>query len=166
MAKYSTGGVGSGPSGACELCGAEGRSLETTTVAGAELDVCSECRKHGEGSKQGSSSNPEGQRSEQTRRRKAARNAARMDDARSVDTDFESGTDYEDDPLPYLVDGYGAALEEARQAAGLRIDELAADLGVEEDDIVAVEQGRAARANVGGSLVEALEEALDVDLAE
>lgn len=162
MAKYSTGGVGGDSGGACELCGAEGRSLDTVTVAGAQLDVCSDCRKHGDGP----GADPNEAKEERERRRKAAQNAARIDDARSVDTDFEKGTDYEDDPLPYLVSGYGPALEEARQDAGLRIDELAAELDVDEDDVVAIEQGRAARANVGGSLVEALEDRLGVELID
>ena len=165
MAKYSTGGVGGDSSGACELCGAEDRTLETATVAGAQLEVCSECAQHGENSGGGSGDGDSG-RGEQDRRRKAARNAARIDDARKVDTDFEEGTDYEDDPLPYLVSDYGSALEAARQDAGLRTDELAAELDVDEADVIAVEQGRAARANVGGSVVEALEDRLDVELAE
>ena len=164
MAKYSTGGVGGDSSGACELCGAEDRDLETATVAGAELEVCPECARHDEDA--GKSSGDDGGRDERDRRKKAARNAARLDDARKVDTDFEEGTDYEDDPLPYLVSDYDAALEAARQEAGLRADELAAELDVEETDIIAVEQGRAARANVGGSVIEALEERLDVELAE
>ena len=113
MAKYSTGGVGGDSSGACELCGAEDHDLETATVAGAQLEVCSECAQHGEDSGGGSGDSG---REEQDRRRKAARNAARIDDARTVDTDFEEGTDYEDDPLPYLVSDYDAALEEIGRA--------------------------------------------------
>ncbi len=159
MAKYSTGGVGGDASGVCELCGADGRSLETATVAGAELEVCGECARHGEDD--GGDDDRE-----RERRQKAARNAARMDDARTVDTDFEEGTDYEDDPLPYLATGYDETAAAARQDAGLQLDELAAELDVDEDDLVAVEQGRAARANVGGSVIEALEERLDVDLVE
>lgn len=167
MAKYSTGGVGGDASDVCELCGADGRSLETATVAGAELEVCGECARHGENDGgAGAGADGDGDDRGQERRRNAARNAARMDDARSVDTDFEEGTDYEDDPLPYLATGYGETVAAARQEVGLQPDELAAELGVAEDDLVAVEQGRAARANVGGSVIEALEGRLDVDLAE
>jgi ribosome-binding protein aMBF1 (putative translation factor) len=168
MAKYSTGGVGGDSSGACELCGAEDRSLETATVAGATLEVCSECAHHGE---DGGGSGDEGGgsgggRSEQERRKKAARNAARLNDAREPTTDWQEGTDYEDDPLPYLVADYGDVVADARQDAGLQHDELAAELDLEEGDLVAVEQGRAARANVGGSVVEALEERLDVEIVD
>jgi ribosome-binding protein aMBF1 (putative translation factor) len=167
MAKYSTGGVGGDASDVCELCGADGRSLETATVAGAELEVCGECARHGENDGGAGADAGEGDDDrEQERRRNAARNAARMNDARSVDTDFEEGTDYEDDPLPYLAAGYGETVAAARQEVGLQLDELAAELSVAEDDLVAVEQGRAARANVGGSVIEALEGRLDVDLAE
>ena len=160
MAKYSTGGVGGDSGGACELCGAEGRSLQTATVAGAQLEVCSECAEHGESGSRG-----DGDRARQ-RRRKAAQNAAKLDDARSAETDWESGTDYEDDPLPYLVRGYGERVEAARQAAGLQIEELAADAGIDADDLVAIEQGRAARASVGGAAIGALEERLGIELAE
>ena len=162
MAKYSTGGVGGDASDVCELCGADGRSLETATVAGAELEVCGECARHGENDGSGGADAGGDDDREQERRR----NAARMNDARSVGTDFEEGTDYEDDPLPYLAADYGETVAAARQEVGLQLDELAAELGVAEDDLVAVEQGRAARANVGGSVIEALEGRLDVDLAE
>lgn len=162
MAKYSTGGVGGESSGACELCGAEDRSLETTTVAGATLEVCSECRKHGDRAEP----DPEEQQRDRKRRKETAQNVARLEDAKAADTDWEEGTEYEDDPLPYLVDGYGSVLEAARQEAGLQTDELADEMGADEVDIVAVEQSRAARAGVGGSLIEALEDRLDVELAE
>ena len=172
MAKYSTGGVGGDSSGACELCGAEDRDLQSTTVAGAKLDVCRECAKHGEGQDRSGGGGGGGSQGrgrdgdEPNRRKKAAQNVAKLDDARKVETDFEEGTDYEDDPLPYLVRGYGDVVEEARQDAGLQTDELAAELDLDEDDVVAVEQGRAARANVGGSVIEALEERLGVELAD
>jgi ribosome-binding protein aMBF1 (putative translation factor) len=162
MAKYSTGDLGGDSGGACELCGAEGTSLETVIVAGAELEVCSDCAKHGEGGSGGTEKTDR----EQDRRKKAARNTAKLADASAADTDWEDGADYDDDQLPYLVSGYGPLVEEARQDAGLQLEELAAELGVDEDDLVAVEQGRAARANVGGSIIEALEERLDIALAD
>jgi ribosome-binding protein aMBF1 (putative translation factor) len=166
MAKYSTGGIGGDSGGSCELCGKETTDLRTASVAGASLEVCGECARHGEGAntdREGRNTRDE----ERNRRRKAARNVARLDDARKGDPErWEEGADYEDDPLPYLVRGYGERLETARQEAGLRTDELAGELGVDEADIVAVEQGRATRAGVGGSLVEALEERLNVELAE
>ncbi|MCY4729071.1 transcriptional regulator [Natronomonas gomsonensis] len=165
MAKYSTGGVGGDSSGACELCGAEDRDLQTATVAGARLEVCSECAQHGEEPNRGGTSG-QSREDEPNRKKKAAQNVAKLSDAQKVDHDWEEGTDYEDDPLPYLVRGYGDVLEDARQDAGLQTDELAAELEIEEDDIVAVEQGRAARANVGGSVIEALEERLGIELAE
>jgi ribosome-binding protein aMBF1 (putative translation factor) len=169
MAKYSTGGVGGDSGGACELCGAEDRSLETATVAGAELQVCSECARHGDdggsGGSGGATSGGDG-REETNRRKKAAQNMAKLDDAQKVNSDWQEDTEYEEDPLPYLVRGYGDRAEQARQDAGLQTDELAEELGVDEEDIVAVEQGRAARAGVGGSLIEALEAELGIELAD
>ena len=180
MAKYSTGGLGGDSGGACELCGAEDATLRTETVAGATLEVCGSCAKHSDRASSGSgpgggrsggpsgghSSGGSGQEDERKRRKRAARNIAKLRDAQDVETGFEEGTDYQDDPLPYLVRGYGGIVEEARQEAGLRTDELAEKLGVDEEDLVAVEQGRAARASVGGSTVEALEEYFDVELIQ
>ncbi|MFC7154404.1 transcriptional regulator [Halomarina halobia] len=171
MAKYSTGGVRSGESDACELCGAEGKSLESAHVAGAVLQVCPDCRRHGrdersrgDGQHHDSDDRDSGGRD---RKRRAVRNAARLADARKGDSArWEQGTDYEDDPLPYLVRGYGDRLVEAREDAGLTAAELADEIGVREADVVAVEQGRATGADVGGSLISALEERLNVELAQ
>ncbi|MFP4627344.1 MAG: multiprotein-bridging factor 1 family protein [Natronomonas sp.] len=163
MAKYSTGDAGGDSGGACELCGAEDHDLRTVTVAGAKLEVCSQCAHHGDEDETGADTD---RAEERKRRKKAARNVARLDDSRKVDPNWEEGADYESDPLPYLVSSYGEVLENARQEAGLRPDELAAELDLPEDDVIAVEQGRAARAGVGGSVIEALENYLDVELAE
>lgn len=164
MAKYSTGGVGGDAGGACELCGAEGSDLSTETVAGARLQVCPDCARHGESEGAGGDG---GTDRETDRKRQAAQNTARIYDASKGDaTHWEEGADYEDDPLPYLVRGYDERLREARQVAGLQPDELAEELDLEEDDILAVEQGRAARAGVGGSVLRALEAHLEVQLVE
>lgn len=172
MAKYSTGGVGSGDSGSCELCGAEGRSLKRERVAGAVLEICGECReRHGEGGKRdrsgGGRGGGQGGDGEESRKLRAVRAQARMHDARKGDASrWEQGADYEDDPLPYLKRGYGDLVEEARRDAGLQTDELAGELGVDEADIIAVEQGRANSAGIGGSLITGLEERLNVKLVE
>lgn len=170
MAKYSTGGGSSGESASCELCGAEGVDLQSATVAGAKLDVCGDCAQHGETDKRGSSGGGGGSRDdgERDRKRRAAQNAARMSDAAAGDSTHweEEGTNYDDDQLPYLVAGYGDRLTEARQNAGLQLDELAAELETDESTLLAVEQGRATQAGVGGSLIGKLEQRLDVELAE
>ena len=172
MAKYSTGGGGGGGDGeSCELCGRDSTNLRTANVAGAELLVCADCAPHGESDGRdgrGGSRSGGGQDGEPNRKKRAAQNAARIYDAgRGDSTHWEKeGTDYEDDRLPYLASGYGERAEAARQEAGLTAEELAAELEVDEDDILAVEQGRAARAGVGGSVVRTLEERLGVALAE
>ncbi|MWG36077.1 helix-turn-helix domain-containing protein [Halomarina oriensis] len=171
MAKYSTGGVGSRDSDSCELCGAEGRSLEAVNVEGAVLQVCSDCQRHGSSESRGSGGSRSGDRStgdeDRDRKLKAVRAQARMDDARKGDSKrWEEGADYEDDPLPYLVKGYGDVVVEAREERDLSTADLAGDVGVREADLVAVEQGRATSAGIGGSVIEALEERLGVRLAE
>ncbi|EMA64406.1 helix-turn-helix domain-containing protein [Halorubrum kocurii] len=183
MAKYSTGGGGGGDDGdACELCGRETTDLKRATVAGAKLLVCSDCRPHddagnapgGRGGSRGGSSggSPGGAGSESTgtesRKKEIARKQAKMYDSATGDSKHweEGGTNYESDRLPYLVSGYGDDVAAARQDAGLTVEELAAELEVDEDDLFAVEDGRAATAGVGGSVVRALEERLDVDIVD
>jgi ribosome-binding protein aMBF1 (putative translation factor) len=165
MAKYSTGGAGGSAGGSCELCGAEGEDLRTANVAGAQLEVCSDCARHDE-TKGGSSDDSD--RSERDRKRRAAQNTARMDDARKGDSSHweKEGTNYDDDQLPYLVPDYGKRLTEARQDAGLQLEELATDLDIEQSDLLAIEQGRATQAGVGGSVVAKLEDRLGIELAE
>jgi len=140
--------------------------LTEVSIAGAQLRVCTECAKHND------NAHTEQKRTEnvteQERKRRAARNAAQMRDRASGDSRHweEEGTSYDDDPLPYLVSGYGDRVETARQEAGLQRDELAAELDLTETELLAIEQGRATRSGVGGAAIEALEDRLGVTLAE
>ena len=172
MPKYSTGGGGGGGDGdSCELCGRSTGDLSRANVAGAQLLVCTDCAPHDDSPATRGSSGPgaSGQEGddEPSREKRAAQRQARLyDQTRSDASHWESGTDYEDDRLPYLVSDYGGVAEAARRDAGLTVEELASELDVEESDVDAVEQGRATRAGVGGSVVRALEERLDVDLVD
>jgi len=164
MAKYSTGDAGGGAGGSCELCGADVDNLRTANVAGATLEVCKDCAQHGETS----DASDDDSKSERDRKRRAAQNTARINDARKGDSSHweEEGTNYDDDQLPYLVSDYGSRVTEARQDRGLQTGELADELDIPEDDILAVEQGRATQANVGGSTISAIESFLDIELAD
>ncbi len=162
MAKYSTGSGGDSAGGSCELCGAEG-DTRTASVAGATLELCSGCAEnHGENQRTDTSSD-----SDDDRKRRAAQNTAKIQDAGKGDAShWEDGADYDSDQLPYLVKDYGAKVTEARQDQGLQTEELAEELDLPESDVLAVEQGRATQANVGGSTIAAIESFLDIELAE
>lgn len=184
MAKYSTGSSGAdGDGDACELCGTQSANLSLANVAGAELLVCSDCSPHddnakrrsgtgggrganGSGASGGTASGDRGNGTSRSKR--TAQKQAKMYDAATGDSEHweKEGTDYEEDQLPYLVSGYGDRAEQARQDAGYTVEELAETLDVAEDDLLAVEQSRAATAGVGGSVVEKLERELDVDLVD
>ncbi|WP_348610426.1 helix-turn-helix domain-containing protein [Halobaculum rarum] len=176
MAKYSTGSGGGGGSGdACELCGREDTSLSEANVAGARLLVCGDCAPHDDNARSGGSGRAGGGgggggrgADEPNRKKRAAQNVAKAMDASTGDSRHweEEGTDYEEDRLPYLVKGYGEVVTEARQDAGMTAEDLAAEVGVDADQIHAVEDGRAARAGVGGSTVRGIEQALDVTLVD
>ena len=164
MAKYSTGSGGDSAGGSCELCGADGGDTRTASVAGATLELCSDCAEdHGEDDR-GTTSDSSG---ETARKRKAAQNTAKIQDAQKGDSEhWEDGADYDSDQLPYLVKEYGGRVTDARQEQGLQTEELAEELDIPADDVLAVEQGRATQANVGGSTIAALESYLDIELAE
>lgn len=159
MAKYSTGGgVDAGDS--CELCGASGVTTKAVNIAGANLEVCSDCAEHDDTETKKDDTDPD-------RKKRAARNTARMHDATKGDSShWESGADYDDDQLPYLVSEYGDRVTEARQEAGYQLEELADELEIDQGDLLALEQERAIQAGVGGSVVEAVEAFLDVELVE
>jgi len=156
------------------------RSGSLATVAGAELEVCPDCAPHDDSQTHGRDRNRGGGNSSRSgssggsssdgpsRTQKAAQNVAKANPVWDGDSEhWESeGTNYDDDQLPYLVSDYGETLVEARRDAGLQREELADELGAPEKDLLAVEQGRATQAGVGGGLIEALEERLDVTLAE
>ena len=170
MPKYSTGGGGGGSDGdSCELCGRSTPKLRRANVAGANLLVCPDCAPHDDsrhgGTGQSSGSSSDG---EPSRKKRAAQRQAKMyDQAKGDSKHWETeGTNYEKDRLPYLVSDYGDVVANARQEAGLTVEELAAELDAEESDVDAVEQGRATRAGVGGSLIRALEQRLDVTLVD
>ncbi len=170
MAKYSTGSSSRGGGTTCELCGAESDALRTATVAGATLEVCPDCAPHDDTPTRTGrdTSGSDGSRDDQDRKKRAAQNVAKATPVWDGDSEHweREGTSYDDDPLPYLVSGYGDVLTEARQEAGYKREELAEELGAEESDLLAIEQGRATQAGVGGGLIDALEELLEVDLAE
>lgn len=170
MPKYST-GSSSGDAESCELCGKQTEDLTTATVAGAELDLCPACVPHGEqADNRHTAERDTGSESDRERdsRRRAAQNVARLADARSGDsTRWErEGTNYDRDQLPYLVSDYGDRARTAREETELGVEELADELDADADALRAVEEGRAARAGVGGSLIDALEDRLDVTLVD
>jgi len=166
MAKYSTGDSGSESDGsACELCGKQSDSLREAEVAGATLLVCQQCAPHDDSSKKSSSSDEQQQESTPTSHSSDAPQTSELWDGDSSHWEKE-GTDYDDDPLPYLISGYADVVTRARQENGLTQTELAEQIGATEDDILAVEQGRAARAGVGGSVIEDIEKTLSIELTE
>jgi ribosome-binding protein aMBF1 (putative translation factor) len=164
MAKYSTGSGGDSAGGSCELCGADG-DTRTASVAGATLELCSDCaQNHGENQRQTTSSDSS---KERDRKRRAAKNTAKIQDAGKGDAShWEEGADYDSDQLPYLVSDYGSRVTGARQERGLQTAELAEELDLPESDVLAVEQGRATQANVGGSAISAIESFLDIELVD
>ena len=169
MAKYSTGsGSSTADGGSCELCGTATDSLQQASIAGAQLAVCRDCAPHDDRGPAAGKDNSGGGNDRENPGRRAAQQAAKFADARKGDPDYwlEHGTEYERDQLPYLIPGYGETVESARQAAGLTIEELAEEIGVATEDVEAVEQNRASRAGVGGSVITAIEEQLGIDLVE
>jgi len=180
MAKYSTGdSSGGGDGDSCELCGTASSRLSKANVEGAVLLVCPDCAPHDDnrkttsdesGSSGDSSSGSSGGGSDgpKDRKKRAAQRQAEVYDAAKGDSTHweKEGTNYEGDRLPYLVSDYGDRVSDARKDADRSIADLADELDVEEADLEAIEDDRATRAGVGGSVVRALEEKFDIDLVD
>lgn len=175
MAKYSTGdGGGGGDGDSCELCGATSSQLSKANVAGAVLLVCPDCAPHDDNLKTdsggggSSSSSQDSDDGPENRKKRAAQRQAEVYDAAKGDSSHweEEGTNYEGDRLPYLVPDYGDRVSDAREDAGFSIAELAEELDIAESDLEAVEDGRATRANVGGSVIRALEDEFEIELVD
>lgn len=170
MTKYSTGSGGGDDDGdACELCGTASSSLRKANVAGAELLVCSDCEPMGSNRNKDRKKQDQqgGSRGEtQNRKKRAAQNTAKLIESNEPDTNWVEGAEYDEDSLPYLVSGYGDRVTDARQDAGLTVEEVAEELEVDEDDLLAVEDGRAIRADVGGAIIAKLEDRFGIELAE
>ncbi|WP_227131286.1 helix-turn-helix domain-containing protein [Halorubellus salinus] len=176
MAKYSTGGSSGGGDGdTCELCGAASENLSMANVAGARLNVCASCAPHDDTETKRSSNDRSGSGAgsgsgggDRDRKRRAVQNTAKANDVWDSDSKHweEGGTNYDDDQLPYLHSDYGKTVTEARQERGLQREEFAEELGATEADIIAIEQGRATQAGIGGGLIAAIEDYLDVEISE
>ncbi len=165
MAKYSTGKSGSSSGGeTCELCGERNSSLSEASIAGATLQVCPDCAPHDDSTPNttGSDGAGESDRKRDVVKRATAETATLWD---SDTTHWEQdGAGYDDDPLPYLIPEYAEVVKEAREDAGLDVSELARTIEVDELAVLAVERGKAVQNNVGGGVIEALEDELSIDL--
>jgi ribosome-binding protein aMBF1 (putative translation factor) len=169
MPKYETGGSIDAIGGdSCELCGAKSDTLSEANIAEADLLVCSSCTPHDDSQHNSDNTDREDKHSEKERRKRAAQNTAQLSPLLNGDSSHweKHGTGYNDDPLPYLVNGYGSVLAEARREAGLQLPEFADAVGVPEAHVLAVEQERANKAGVGGSVVRAIENDLGIRLID
>lgn len=103
-----------------------------------------------------------------SRKKRAAQKQAEVYDAATGDSTHweEEGTNYEADQLPHLVSDYNERVGSARKAAELSIEELAQRLELNPADIEAVEEANALQADVGGSVVHALEDEFDIEIID
>lgn len=158
MPKYSTGGNTTTDVGdVCELCGDTERSMDTEKRAGASVTVCSEC----------STDKRDGNNN---RRREQNQNNRLEGSSELWDSDTSSweseGANYSSDPLPHLIDDYATRVTQKRKEMGIEAANLAHQIGVDEMDIISVENGNAVRGDVGGSTIREIENILSVDLIE
>lgn len=181
MPKYSI-GDGGHESGACEICGESADDLTDATISGADLRVCDDCATHGVRDQTDSSpadqpasdsmptsADPANQEDEPATQSPAHRNTG-PDTSLLWDSDTshweESGVNYERNRLPHLVPDYAECVRTARLAADLSPADLVDELAITEQELSAIEQGEAATAGIGGSIITMLEDSLEVTLTE
>lgn len=168
MAKYSTNsGDGtddsnnnsSGTPTNCEMCGKETDDLEHATIAGASLAVCDDCNPDN-----GQSNGRDDSQSESDRAREVIRKAT--ENPYEKDRSWVEDTQYSEDQLPYLKNGYEEIVQEAREERGLTQGELADMVQIGIRILRVIENGHAATEGVGRSEFESLEQVLEVELIE
>jgi hypothetical protein len=74
------------------------------------------------------------------------------------------GTGYDSDPLPHLASSYAKTVQTARNDQELSVAELAETIDVDEEYLVAVEDGKAYSEDIPGSVIDELEKFLSVDI--
>lgn len=164
MAKYEVSGGGSQNTSQCELCGKDTSDITEVVVEGANLSVCPECKQHDDST----------QRSADEK----SRDGGTRDTTPELPSDTNSlwdgdtehwekhGTGYTDDQLPYLIDGYGNKVIEARRDAGMTREELADEIDIPVETLDIVEQETAYTNNVSGAVIARLESYFDIVLSE
>jgi ribosome-binding protein aMBF1 (putative translation factor) len=109
MPKYSTEGSTTDTSGeatACELCGNDSSSLQEASVAGAQLRVCDECTPHNDSQDEtNNSDDTETGDTDTDRTRDVIQKTTDESGYLNRDSSHweKEGTNYTDDPLPYLI---------------------------------------------------------------
>lgn len=157
---------------ACEMCGDEDADLHTADIAGATLQVCASCAPQMDEPEQSSSNKPEQQDDNNDSSLSDTSGAGEQPTpgytiGRTDSKHWEEdGTNYEQDPTPYLTDNYAKLVTAARQDAGYTKEEFAKEIGITVAALDAVEAGAAASNGVGGSVVSAIEKELDVSLVD
>lgn len=149
--------------GTCELCGDEVNTLYNANIEGATLEVCIECSPRDDNTKEEESRDNESANKTKDMINRTTPNA---DNVLPDSSWAEEGVGYDSEPLPYLVKNYGEVVRDAREDRGLTQEELAEEVGVGLNIIRVIEQGQAASRDVGGTVIEALEEELDVQIEE
>lgn len=145
----------------CELCGAESDKLAKADVAGATLDVCPDCSPHDDADKTDQS----GEESDSDRTREAIQRATQH--AHRQDSQWaEEGTEYDSDPLPYLIDDYSTAIVEARDEQDMSEGELADKAGIGLRDLRMIERGEATRGDIGKTDIRSIEQVLGIEIIE
>lgn len=149
--------------GTCELCGNEADKLQSASIEGASLDVCSDCAPSDD-----REDNSEPRDEGSTNRKKEVINKAtkNADEALPDSSWAEEGVGYNEDSLPYLVKDYGKVVTNARQEEDMSQEDLADAIGVGVKIIRVIEQGQASSNDVGGQTIQLLEEELDITLEE
>lgn len=165
MPKYSVDGSSASKDGnACELCGTESSSVSKANVAGAKILVCGECSPHDD-SQTAQDDTGESGHDDRNVTAEATDASASLWDGDTSRWENE-GTGYIDDPLPYLIDGYGDVVREAREERGVSVDELAERLQIPAMDLLSVERGQAAQSGVSGSVISDIETALEISVVD
>lgn len=146
----------------CELCGTESDNLRKAKVAQAMLVVCPSCSPLDDAAKDKSNGTRDEDETDRTKQviQKAVQNAPPQDDS------WVDETQYDNNQMPYLVDGYSEMIQEAREKQDLNQAQLADKAGVGVKALRLIESGQALRTDAGKDEIKRLEVVLEINLIE
>lgn len=168
MAKYSTGNSSGQKDNSCQLCGETEKPLTEAKMEGATITVCKDCEPdsaHREDNVAEKSSKKTGSDSRKSQTTQSSDGPGGYT-ITNTNPDWVEGVSYGNTETPYMQTNYAETFKTALTENDLTKEEIADELGIPLSDLDAIEDGNVLNEEVGGKVIETVEELLDCELAE
>lgn len=169
MAKYSTGNSSGQKDNSCQLCGETEKPLTEAKMEGATITVCKDCEPdsaHREDNVAEKSSKKTGSNSRKKTQSTTSSDGPGGYTITNPNPDWVDGVSYGNTETPYMQTNYAETFTTALKENDLTKEEIADELDIPLSDLEALENGNVLTEEVGGKVIETVEELLNCELAE